>query len=89
MQLVVLLTLFLTSLWPTVSIKHPFHTSIGDCNYNPKTNKLEFSIRLFTDDLESAVNAQLKKPIILQQTKAAEPELQRYLLNNVKVWDAK
>jgi hypothetical protein len=45
-------------------------------------------VRLFTDDLEKAINAKLTKPIELQASKTAEPELQRYLLANIKVSDA-
>ncbi len=64
---------------------HPFHTSIGDCHYNPKTKHLEFSIRLFTDDLEQALTTFGKAPFVLDNKRPAEALLTQYLLRHIKV----
>jgi hypothetical protein len=64
---------------------HPFHTSIGDCQYNPKTRHLEFSIRLFTDDLEQALTTFGKAPFVLDNKRSAEALLTQYLLRHIKV----
>lgn len=34
---------------------HAFHTSLTEIQYNPKEKSLEVSIRMFTDDLETAL----------------------------------
>lgn len=34
---------------------HDFHTSLAEVNYNPKTQALEITVRVFTDDLERAL----------------------------------
>lgn len=36
-------------------IVHAFHTSLTEIQYNPKEKSLEISIRMFTDDLETAL----------------------------------
>lgn len=38
-------------------IKHAFHTSITQIEYNSKAKSYEVSIRIFTDDLETAIDA--------------------------------
>lgn len=35
--------------------RHDFHASVTEMEYNPKTQKLESSARLFTDDLHAAL----------------------------------
>ncbi len=65
--------------------RHPFHTSIGDCQYNPKTRHLEFSIRFFTDDLEQALTTFGKAPFVLDNKRQAEALLIQYLLRHIKV----
>lgn len=39
------------------SFKHAFHTSIAEVKYNPKADSYEISLRVFTDDLETALAA--------------------------------
>ncbi len=36
---------------------HDFHTSIAEVQYNSKTESLEVSLRVFTDDLEKVLSA--------------------------------
>ena len=38
-----------TSFW------HPFHVSVCEIYHNSKTNSLEISMKLFTDDLELSI----------------------------------
>ncbi len=40
---------------------HAFHTSITQIEYNPKTKSYEVSMRIFTDDLEAALDAANQK----------------------------
>lgn len=38
-----------------IKAAHAFHTSLTEIQFNPKEKSLEISIRLFTDDLETAL----------------------------------
>ncbi|NBA87204.1 hypothetical protein GVN16_15635 [Emticicia sp. CRIBPO] len=40
---------------PASGARHDFHTSLTEINYNPASKSLEITIRVFTDDLESAL----------------------------------
>lgn len=55
----ILLTLFIFPSQPRNSgnpkVMHAFHTSLTEIQYNAKEHSLEITIRLFTDDLESAL----------------------------------
>jgi hypothetical protein len=42
---------------------HDYHASIMDVAYNPKTQNLEVALRVFTDDLESALSKRNKGKI--------------------------
>ncbi|MDU0808883.1 DUF6702 family protein [Aquirufa regiilacus] len=41
--------------FPLFGNVHPFHSSVGECVYNPKEKVWEISIRLFQDDLEQGL----------------------------------
>jgi hypothetical protein len=41
-----------------ISNLHPFHVSICEVYYNPKTQSLEISMKIFIDDLELAIQNQ-------------------------------
>lgn len=43
---------------------HDFHNSLTEMRYNPKTGTFEVEIKLFTDDLETALNKGSKGPKI-------------------------
>lgn len=49
------LLISLSSSFTPKPVVHDFHTSLTEINYNPKTKSLEMTIRVFTDDLESAL----------------------------------
>lgn len=42
---------------------HDYHASITDVKYNPKTQKLEVALRVFTDDLETALSLKNKSKV--------------------------
>ncbi|MFD2513763.1 DUF6702 family protein [Pontibacter locisalis] len=46
------------------AIAHEFHTSITDVNYNPRTKSLEVALKVFTDDLESALTKFTKSKVV-------------------------
>jgi hypothetical protein len=44
---------------------HPFYLSVCDLKYNPSINKLEGTVKLFTNDLEDALKRLEQKPVDL------------------------
>lgn len=42
------------------SLRHPLHLSSTEINHNPKTNTLEISSRVFTDDFEDMLSRKYK-----------------------------
>lgn len=44
------------------SIVHPLHVSVTDMVYDEKERELEIIIRIFTDDLETAIRTQRNNP---------------------------
>lgn len=66
--------------------RHPFHISIMEADWNPKTKHLELSIRVFTQDLEEALCKVNRRPVELSTKHQLEPELQTYLERNLKLF---
>jgi hypothetical protein len=65
---------------------HPFHISSTDVNYNPKTNTLEISCRIFTDDFELALanNYKVKTDLsAASQHKVMDALVKKYALSNI------
>ena len=65
---------------------HPFHVSSTDINYNPKTNTLEVSCRIFTDDFELALAKTFNTKTDLSaaaQHKALDVLVKKYMLANM------
>lgn len=59
------------------ALAHDFHTSITDIKYNPRTQSLEVSLRVFTDDLENAVS-KFTKTKVVYNSNSAEQQQQLY-----------
>jgi hypothetical protein len=49
-----------TNFWASLPIFHAFHTSITQVEYNTKAKTFEISVRLFTDDFETALDFENK-----------------------------
>jgi hypothetical protein len=52
----------------TVAMAHDYHSSITDIKYNPRTQSLQVAIKVFTDDLESALSKRSKSKITYSAT---------------------
>jgi hypothetical protein len=67
---------------------HPFHTSVTDMHYDPARRGFEISVRIFTDDLETAL-ARLNngQPVKLEKLPPAQADalLERYIRAHVSV----
>lgn len=67
---------------------HDFHVSITDINYNPKTKSLEIAVKIFTNDLEEAlegIGAPKLRMGTPREDKSTDTLLCRYLLNRLKI----
>ena len=70
-------------------IRHDFHTSLAEVQYNPAEQTLEVSLRVFTDDLESALSKDNGgKTIRVTDDAAADPFIRNYLSRHFAVVDA-
>lgn len=69
---------------------HSLHQSTAEAEYNPTTKKLEVSLTVFINDLETALVRQSEREMRLNQTPAAEfdAQIQAYLAKTFVVTDA-
>ncbi len=59
--------LLILALLPTARA-HPIRTSFAEADYRPESKKLEVALRVFPDDLETALSAHAGRPISLART---------------------
>lgn len=69
---------------------HSVHQSTAEAEYNPATKKLEVSLTVFINDLETALIRQSEREMRLHKTPAAEfdTQIQAYLAKTFIVTDA-
>ncbi len=68
--------------------RHDFHTSLAEVHYNQAAQTLEVSLRVFTDDLESALSKENGGKVIrVTEDKAADSFIQTYLSRYFSVTD--
>ena len=69
---------------------HSLHQSTAEAEYNPTTKKLEVSLTVFINDLETALVRQCEREMRLDKTPAAEldAQIQAYLTKTFVVTDA-
>lgn len=67
------------------SLKHDFHTSLTEINFNPKSKSLELSVRVFTDDLETALtNFNKGKLVRIEDPESVvNPLIEQYIRKNL------
>lgn len=58
---------------------HPFHTSLAELHFNPRSNAWELSIRLFTDDLEAGLSNHYKKNLKLDNDNQGDAYIPDYI----------
>ncbi len=82
-----MISLFQTSRWalclavllfPAVATGHPFHFSTAELEFNPRTNKVEVSLKLQSVDLEKAL-ARLSHATIDLNQEASDALIQQFL----------
>ena len=69
---------------------HSVHQSTAEAEYNPKTKKLEVSLTVFINDLETALIRQSEREMRIDKAPAAEfdAQIQAYLAKTFIVTDA-
>lgn len=76
----------------TAMVKHDFHTSITNAEYNPKTKSMEIAMKLFTDDLELTIKN--KHQVILNlnsdnELPQADSLIYNYVIDNFEIQSGK
>jgi hypothetical protein len=67
---------------------HPFYVSIISVDHNPASGSLELTFKIFTDDLEQAIEAESDSKLRLatpEQSKNANKAISGYLKNHFKL----
>lgn len=71
-------------------LKHDFHTSISEVNFNDKTKTFEIILQVFTDDLEAALALIAKvNELTLDKSKKHNDLIQKYLNEHFYLIDNK
>lgn len=88
--MVQLLLISLISLFTTV--KHDFHTSITNAEYNAKSGSMEIAMKLFTDDLELTMKN--KHHVVLNlnsdnELPQADSLIYNYVIDNFSIQSSK
>lgn len=68
--------------------RHPFYVSICQIDHNPEAKSLEMTFKIFTDDLEKALEAQGTGKLYLgdpRESQEANRYLHNYLKNQVEI----
>ncbi|HEY4336656.1 MAG TPA: DUF6702 family protein [Puia sp.] len=82
-----LLGVFLTGTAP-VERPHPLYISVTEMNHNPKDKLLEISCKMFTNDLETALEKMAKTRVDLSATKdkaASDKLIEQYIERHLRV----
>lgn len=69
-------------------VRHPFYVSICQIDHNSEAKSLEMTFKIFTDDLEKALEAQGAEKLFLgdkRESKEADRYIRAYLTNNVAI----
>lgn len=72
-----------------LAMAHPFHISLTEINWNPKSEKLEISQKIFWDDLEIALNNFHKGTVDFlnpENPARLEKQVEAYLLTKNEIW---
>ncbi len=80
--------LFFLLIIPLMGFIHPFYFSLTQINHNPNTESLEITLKLFTTDIEDALEAQGTGSLFLgeeKEAKEADRYLSTYLEQNLKL----
>ncbi len=80
-----LLTAFTLSFVSFPVSAHTFHTSFTKIDYNSQTKSAEFTVRVFTHDLEAALEKRIGKKVRLDKAKDIKGAVESYIDENVSL----
>ncbi|MDJ1480155.1 hypothetical protein QNI16_06645 [Cytophagaceae bacterium YF14B1] len=69
--------------------KHEFHSSLAEIHYNPTEKSLEVSLRVFSDDLGTALSKENKRTLKVEDNATIDPFIKQYLLRHFVLTDTK
>ena len=70
------------------ALVHPFHISVAEAEWKPKTKTLEVSLRLHGVDLETALGKIAAKKVVLEKTPKVDELIAKYLRSRFRVTPA-
>jgi hypothetical protein len=82
------LKILLSTLLGFYSLSHDFHVSLTTINYSAEESTYQITIKLFTDDLEKALNAEYSEEIVLS-TQEFDQNVEAYVQSRFKLYDDK
>ncbi|WP_214225898.1 DUF6702 family protein [Pedobacter sp. B4-66] len=71
-----------------LNIFHPFYVSVTEVDYSPKTKTVQVSVRIFFDDLESALDKRYKTSINIlkpKDRKQVDGLISDYVKNHLQI----
>ncbi|RLD57442.1 MAG: hypothetical protein DRJ01_13855 [Bacteroidetes bacterium] len=70
-----------------LAMMHPLHFSVTNIDYNKKNKSFDISLKIFTNDLENAINKNYEKKINLKEDKNDETNtlINEYVKSNFSI----
>ena len=65
--------------WNTVANAHPFHISLAEIEFNPKSGRIEVSLKIQALDIEQAIATSTKHKFNLEKDSRADELLKAYV----------
>jgi len=81
------LKVLLSTLLAFSSLSHDFHVSLTTIQYSAEESTYQATIKLFTDDLEKALNAEYSEEIILSSKNEFDQNVEAYVQSRFKLYD--
>ena len=86
-MLTLVLSFIFSGLLSIPSIPHEFHTSLAQVHYNKSNQSFEVTLRVFTDDLETALTLMDNNNKITIDAPQADKLIEQYLTKNLIFFD--
>ncbi len=80
------LTLFCATLCSSFSPTHEYYVSVGEMSLNTESGQLEFAIRIFSDDLETALEGEGHPGVDVLNDATAPTLVADYVLDQFQLW---
>ena len=70
-----------------LAMMHPLHFSVTNIDYNKENKSFDISLKIFTNDLENAINKNYEKKINLKEDKSDETNtlINKYIKSNFSI----